>query len=269
MSADIPVPSSLLETMSCVARECGRMMRKADVAHAAAKIKTSRRDLVTEYDVKIQAYAVEALAETFPDAHFICEEGAAAAQTEEGLTFIIDPIDGTTNFIHGFGHSCTSIACVQGGQPIAGAIYDVYKDELFTAVKAGGAFLNGKPIHVHGGSLAESIVMFGTSPYNIGCAEETFRRVSEIYGNCQDVRRSGSAALDLCYAACGRVGLFFESELSLWDFAAGALIVREAGGVCLTLDGGEMTFTEPHKCSCLAGSARCIRESGLLPREMQ
>ena len=267
MSTEAYAPSHLLDTMCRVARECGRMMREADFAHAAAKIKTSRRDLVTEYDVKIQACAVEALAKAFPDAHFICEEGASAAPAEDGLTFVIDPIDGTTNFIHGFGHSCTSIACVQGGQPVAGAIYDVYKDELFTAEKDRGAYLNGKPIRVHGGSLAESIVMFGTSPYNTGYAEETFRRVREIYGRCQDVRRSGSAALDLCYAACGRVGLFFESELSLWDFAAGALIVREAGGVCLTLTGEPMTFTEPHKCSGLAGSARCVRESGLLPQE--
>ena len=148
---------------------------------------------------------------------------------------------------------------------MAAAIYDVYKDELFTAEKDAGAFLNGRPVHVHGGSLGEAIVMFGTSPYDIGCADETFRRAREIYGKCLDVRRSGSAALDLCYAACGRVGLFFESQLSLWDFAAGALIVREAGGVCLTQTGEPLTFTKPHKCSVLAGSARCVRESGFLP----
>ena len=268
MRADATAYSPLLDAMCRVARECGRMMREADVAHAAAKVKTSRRDLVTEYDVKIQAYAVEALSAVFPAAHFICEEGSAAAPAEDGLTFIIDPIDGTTNFIHGFGHSCTSIACVQSGQPIAGAIYDVYKDELFTAEKGRGSFLNGTPFCVHGGSLAESIVMFGTSPYNTGYADETFRRVREIFGKCQDVRRSGSAALDLCYAACGRVGLFFESELSLWDYAAGALIVQEAGGICLTLEGEPMTFTEPHKCSGIAGSARCVRESSLLPPEI-
>ena len=269
MSADMPVASALLETMSRVARQCGRMMREADAAHALTKEKTSRRDLVTEYDVKIQAFAVEALTEAFPDAHFICEEGAAAAPAEDGLTFVIDPIDGTTNFIHGFGHSCTSIACVQNGQPVAGAVYDVYKDELFTAEKDKGAYLNGNPVRVHDGSLAGSIVMFGTSPYNTGYADDTFRRVREIFGKCQDVRRSGSAALDLCYAACGRVGLFFESELALWDFAAGALIVREAGGICLTLDGEPMTFTEPHKCSGIAGSARCVRESGLLPPDVR
>lgn len=265
MSAEKPACSPLLETMCRVVRECGKIMREADAAHAAAKEKTSRRDLVTEYDVKIQAYAVEALTEAFPDAHFICEEGASAAPTADGITFIIDPIDGTTNFIHGFGHSCTSIACVQNSQPAAGVIYDVYKDELFVAEKDGGACLNGKPIHVHRGCLADSIVMFGTSPYNIEYTDETFRRARSIFDKSQDVRRSGSAALDLCYVACGRVGLFFESELSLWDYAAGALIVREAGGICLTLTGEDLTFREPHKCSGIAGSSRCIRESGLLP----
>ncbi len=267
MSADAPAFSPLLDAMCRVARQCGQMMLEADVAHADAREKTSRRDLVTEYDVKIQAYAVEALTKAFPAANFICEEGGSAASAGDGLTFIIDPIDGTTNFIHGYGHSCTSIACVQGGQPIAGAIYDVYKDELFTAEKDGGAHLNGRSIRVHSGGLAESIVMFGTSPYNTGYADETFRRVREIFGKCQDVRRSGSAALDFCYAACGRVGLFFESELSLWDFAAGALILREAGGICLTLEGEPLTFDAPHKSSGIAGSVRCIRESGLLPQD--
>lgn len=263
--------SPLLQQMALVARQCGAMMLSADIEHAATREKTSRRDLVTEYDVRIQAYAVEALTAAYPDARFICEEGAGAAPapTETCLTFIIDPIDGTANFIHRFGHSCTSIACVQGGEPIAAAVYNAYQDELFTAEKGRGAYLNGEPIHVSENGLADSLVMFGTSPYNIGYAQETLERVRAVFPLCQDVRRSGSAALDLCYAAAGRVGLFFESEMSLWDYAAGALLVTEAGGIVRTLAGERLRFDAPNKSSGIAGSARHIRESGLLPESIE
>ena len=258
-------PSRLLEVMTHVARKCGKMMLNADVEHAAAREKTSRRDLLTAYDVKIQEFAVRELSSAFPDARFICEESDANTAADDGVTFIIDPIDGTANFVHRIGHSCTSIGCTKNARPIAAAVYDVYKDELFTAEMGKGAFLNGEAIHVFSGALADSIVMFGTSPYNMDYADETFDRVRSIFGRCQDVRRSGSAALDLCYAAAGRVGLFFESELSLWDYAAGALIVEEAGGVFLTLEGKAMTYDRPHKISGIAGSRQIIKESGFLP----
>ena len=139
-------------------------------------------------------------------------------------------------------------------------IYDPYKDELFTAERGGGAFLNGRPIHVTEESLENSVVLYGTSPYNLDLADETLVRVRSVYGHCLDVRRSGSAALDLCYVAAGRAGLYFELELSLWDYATGALIVEEAGGICTDISGARLQFTEPGKSSVYAGTGRTINQ---------
>ena len=247
-----------------IARECGQMTRIGGEAPVAAAEKSSRRDLVTAFDTKLQAYAVEELSRAFPGARFICEEGPAFHADAEGLVFVIDPIDGTANFVHHFGQSCTSIACVRDGRPVAAAVYSLYRDELFTAAEGRGAALNGTPIHVTREPLADSLVLFGTTPYEPGRADDTFRMARAVYGRCQDVRRSGSAALDLCYTACGRAGLFFECALSVWDYAAGALIVREAGGVVHTLTGGPLPFDRPARCSVIAGSPACVRESGLV-----
>ena len=110
-------------------------------------------------------------------------------------------------------------------------------------------------------SLKESLVIFGTAPYNLSLMDQTLARVRSIYGRCQDIRRTGSAALDLCYVAAGRAGLYFELELSLWDYAAGALIVSEAGGRCCRIDGSELRYDGLSKSSIIAGSDRTIEES--------
>ena len=253
----------LIDTMTRVARECGGMILAAGGGEVPATEKSSFRDLVTAYDVRVQEYAVRALADAFPGAAFICEEGAPEPAGPAELTFVIDPIDGTANFVHHFRHSCTSIACLHDGQLAAGAVYDPYADEMFSASLHGGACLNGRRLRLHPRPLSESLVLFGTSPYNGECDADTFARVRDLYGRCQDVRRSGSAALDLCYVAAGRAGLFFEESLSLWDYAAGALIVTEAGGVCSTMAGTPLPLTGKEKSSCLAGNTRAVRESGL------
>ncbi|MCR5136715.1 MAG: inositol monophosphatase [Oscillospiraceae bacterium] len=243
----------LIEAMAQVARGCGALMTEADQKRIAVREKSSFRDLVTEYDVRIQNYAVEELRRRYPEAGFICEEADSAVQGKGGLTFVIDPIDGTANFVHHFRHSCTSIACISEGRPVAAAIYNPFSDELFTATANGGAYLNGREIRISEGRLSESLVLFGTSPYRPELTEETLARIRSLYGRCLDLRRSGSAALDLCYVAAGRAGLYFELSLSLWDYAAGALIVKEAGGVCTQLDGTAPVFDRPAKCSCIAG----------------
>lgn len=250
--------------MTRIAGECGEIMRSAHSGTIESETKTGFRDLVTEFDKKVQKHAVESLANAFPGAHFICEEGDAPKAASSGLTFIIDPIDGTANFTHHYGHSCISIACTQNAVPIAAVIYNPFRDEFFTAEKGKGACLNGEPIHIFDGTLAESLVLFGTAPYNLSLADETLGRVRSIYGRCQDVRRTGSAALDLCYVAAGRAGLYFEMELSLWDFAAGALIVKEAGGKCCRIDGTELAFDSLAKSSIIAGSEERIVASKLI-----
>lgn len=250
--------------MAAVAEECGKIMLSAHEDFIKTTQKTGFRDLVTEYDRKIQALAVEMLSETYPNARFICEEGDADELDDDSLVFIIDPIDGTANFTHHYGHSCISIGCTQNGIPTAGVVYDPLRDDMFTAGRGRGAFLNDRRIHISDAKLADTLVLFGTAPYNLSLADETLAKVRSIFGKCQDIRRSGSAALDLCYVAAGRAGLYFELELSLWDYAAGALIAQEAGATVLTIEGQELDFTNRGKSSIIAGSKERIEESGLL-----
>ena len=141
------------------------------------------------------------------------------------------------NFVHGFHHSCISAAYAEEGTVRVGAIYNPYIDEMFTAIRGEGAFLNGRPIAVSRDGLSESVVCFGTSPYHPELADRTFRLVRKAFDAGLDVRREGAAALDLCTVAAGRAGLYFELQLSLWDYAAGKLIVEEAGGCCCTVEG--------------------------------
>jgi len=246
--------------MTDIVRQCGNIMLKGSSEQILTTEKSSFRDIVTQYDVLIQEFCVNSLSGKFPEAHFICEEADNSSPDPYALTFVIDPIDGTSNFAHHFRHSCTSVACVQDGSPVAAVIYNPFSDELFSAVKGEGAFLNGTSIHVQEQELSRSLVLFGTAPYNMELAEDTISRIRSLYGKCLDLRRSGSAALDLCYVACGRAGLFFEDILSVWDYAAGALIVAEAGGICTALDAKPLVFNQPVKCSVLAGTSKTINE---------
>lgn len=224
-----------------------------------SECKSGRRDVVTEYDRKVQALLMQGLAAAYPGAGFFCEESARHDALEADRLFIIDPIDGTMNFVRGFHHSCVSVACASKGTLVAGAVYNPYMDEMFTAVRGGGAFLNGRPIHVWDGPLAESVVCFGTAPYRADLTGRTYRLAERAHRASLDLRREGSAALDLCSAACGRAGAYFELEVSLWDYAAGALIVREAGGLCRTVEGEELGL-RPGKTSILAGGPQAAAE---------
>ena len=218
-----------------------------------AECKTGKRDVVTEYDRRVQDLLTERLAEAVPGARFFCEESDRHDDLNAEHLFIIDPIDGTMNFVRGLNHSCISVACQSRGELLCAAVCNPYMNELFTSVKGEGAFLNGRPIHVDAGPLAETIVCCGTAPYKPGASAETFRLMKLAYDNSLDVRRQGSAALDLCSVAAGRAGLYFELSLSLWDYAAGALLVREAGGICTRIDGSALPF-DGSRPSVLAGS---------------
>ena len=205
-----------------------------------AETKSGRRDVVTEYDRRVQALLMQRLSEALPGAHFYSEELDERDRLDAEQLFIIDPIDGTMNFVHGFHHSCISVAYAERGEVLLGAIYNPYMDELFTAIAGRGARLNGKTIRVTDEGLSGSVVCYGTAPYNPELTDRTFETAKKLYAASLDLRREGSAALDLCTVAAGRAGLYFEMKVSLWDYAAGDLIVREAGGVCCCCK----------KCSC-------------------
>ncbi len=190
------------------------------------------------------------LREIMPDAHFVGEEGTTQAFAPTGEFFIVDPIDGTTNFIKDYHFSSISVALVVDNAAELGVIYNPYTDEMFCAQRGQGAFCNGKRLHVSSEPLENAIIVFGTAPYHEELNEKTFSLAYSYFRKALDIRRSGSAALDLCTIAAGRAELFFELVLSPWDYAAGALIVEEAGGLVSDCDGHPLVYDRP--CSVLA-----------------
>ena len=218
----------------CAVRDCGKIVLSAhDVENPdAVSVKPGAANFVTVYDVLVQKTLIERLLSVIPGASVFAEEqDNDGANFADGFCFVIDPIDGTTNFIHDMRRSALSVALLYNGVSVFAAVYDPYADEIFSAAAGEGACLNGKAISVSGRSLDKALVGFGTAPYDRAVyADTTFSRVKRIFLKCADIRRSGSAALDVCYVACGRLDVFFEDVLSAWDFAAGQLILQEAGG---------------------------------------
>ena len=187
-------------------------------------------DYVTQVDTDIQGFLAKELGNLFPEIQFLGEEEGLHEMTGDTY-WILDPIDGTTNLIHDYQHSVVSLALYEKGKITLGIVYDPFREDVYHAEKGKGSFLNGAPIHVSDAeTLAETIIAVGTSPYDRELAKENFERIQRIFDKSQDIRRTGSAALDLAYVACGRTGGFFEPRLSPWDFAAGMLLVAEAGG---------------------------------------
>lgn len=248
--------TNLLRDMENAARCAGSLILSAH--DIKTERKSGRRDLVTDYDRAVQKMIMEDLSKKYPSAGFVCEENNVTYGFSKEFCFIVDPIDGTANFSKNYRRSCISIACLRDGSPIFGTVFDPYLDEMFSASSNGGAFLNGVPIQVTEDTVSDSIVIFGTSPYNPELTELTFDRLRRVFNKCLDVRRTGSAALDLCYAAAGRCGVFFEGILALWDYAAAALIVKEAGGICVTMDGNALDY-RTIKTSMIAGPERNVR----------
>lgn len=223
-------------------RECGKVILNADREKMAIDIKSGVADLVTEYDKGIQEQLEIGLKKILPEAKFIGEEGSSDELTDEGFAFVVDPIDGTTNFVKDYHMSAISVALLKGKEVVAGVVYNPYLDEVFYAIKGEGAYCNGKKISVSSQPLDKALVLFGSSPYDKSLFPKTIEVLSEYFYKALDIRRCGSAALDLCCVAAGRAELYFELQVSPWDFAAGKLLVEEAGGVVTTLDGKPLSF---------------------------
>ena len=232
------------------AKECGQVMLQADRSNIGIKDKAGKANFVTRYDCKIQEMLQMKLAQILPAAEFFGEEEDCQIDRNAEYIFVVDPIDGTTNFIKDYHMSCISIGLLRNGKRYLGVVHNPYLDETFYAISGEGAYMNGNTIHVSDDSLENSIVLFGSSPYNTELAKASFELAYEYFQKCLDIRRSGSAALDLCAIASGRAEIYFELILFPWDFAAGALIVEEAGGVVTTVEGGELPCLE--KSSLLA-----------------
>ncbi len=187
-------------------------------------------DYVTEIDVECQKIIKDMIIEKFPEHNVLAEEDGGEFCDKNDL-WIIDPLDGTTNFIHGLSHSAVSIAFYTEGRIVTGVVYDPFRDEMFSAVLSHGAELNGVPIKVsEAKELSQCLVATGMPFKRKEKAGEYFDCLREILKKTSGVRRMGSAALDLVYTACGRFDCFFEGWLSPWDIAAGVLILNESGG---------------------------------------
>ena len=194
-------------------------------------------DLVSYVDKTSEKLIVEQLSALLPDAGFIVEENTK--NEIKDYNWIVDPLDGTTNFIHGIPCYAVSIALEFKGEIIVGVVYEVSQDQCFWAYTNGGAFLNGKKITVSSRkTLADSLIATGFPIYNFSRLESFMNTLSYLMKHTHGIRRIGAAAVDLCYLACGRVDAFFEYNLSAWDVAAGALIVKEAGGTITDFSGG-------------------------------
>ena len=196
------------------------------------------RDLVTELDLASQKKILGIIGEAFPDHRLIAEEGSQALDLS-GPVWIVDPLDGTTNFVHGLPIYGVSICLAVDGEPLVGAIFDPEREELFTARAGAGAALNDSPIRVTSISeLDQALVVTGFAYDLEESLDRDLARFSRMLTHTQAVRRLGSAALDLAYVACGRMDSFWEEGLHPWDMAAGVLLVKEAGGLVTDLDGG-------------------------------
>ena len=252
----------ILSAMIAAEEEASELMLHAGAI--LAERKTDRRDVVTEYDRKVQNQLIARLSTAVPGAKFFCEENDRHDDLGAEHLFIIDPIDGTMNFVHGLNHSCISVAYMSRGTLLAGAIRNPYVNEQFTALRGEGAFLNGQPIHVSEARLCDTLVVCGTAPYENNSPEKTFRLMEKAYRASLDIRRQGSAALDLCSVAAGRAGVYFEMALSLWDYAAGALLVEEAGGVCTRLDGTALPYDASRPGVFAGGKTACADFRALL-----
>ena len=219
----------MLQKIIDVVKECGSIIKGAKISCVEFK-NHDRRNLLTEYDVKIQSILQQKLKEIMPKASFFGEEGEQHYQ-KDGYCFVCDPIDGTTNFVKDFHFSSISVALLKDGKPLLGVIYNPYLDELFSAERGKGATLNNKPIHTTKDCLTDSLITFGTGVNDLSQIDYVFEYAKKCFEVAIDVRRCGSAALDLCNLACGRIGYFWEMKLSPWDYSAGTLIVEEAGGI--------------------------------------
>ena len=200
--------------------------------------KKSAIELVTEVDLAVERRFRALIAERFPDHQILAEELGGAAAVPPGPCWVFDPIDGTTNFAHGLPIFCASLALEIGGVAEVAAVYDPNRKELFTAERGNGAFLNGRPVRVSASETLVDAMLVTGFPYDVHArVHEIVGLFGAFVGRARAVRRLGSAAIDLCYVAAGRLDGFWETDLKPWDIAGGALIVAEAGGRVTNTEG--------------------------------
>ncbi len=225
-----------IEKIQKIVREAAEIFLDREAANKTRE--KGAYDYVTVVDETVQSFMQKELCELYPNIQFMGEEKNNSEIELNGCVWVLDPVDGTTNLIHDYHNSAISLALMNNREIQLGIIYNPFSDEMYCAQKDKGSYLNGEKIYVSNSrTMKESLISIGTSPYFKEEAETNFKVFSQIFKDCQDIRRCGAASLDLAYVACGRIDGYMEKHLKLWDYAAGALIVREAGGKVLNYDG--------------------------------
>lgn len=229
----------LLPKVIDIAKQGGAFIRKEQTDFKRERLEfKGANDLVSYVDRETEKILVKELQQLVPEAGFITEE-ETVSQEPADLQWIIDPLDGTTNFVHGIPFYSVSVALVSRGTPVLGVVYEINQDECFYAIQDGKAYCNGNEIRVSASnSLAESVITTGYPHRNFDHLPHYLDALSALMPQTVGMRRLGSAAADLAYVACGRVSCFFESNLNSYDVAAGALIVQQAGGRVTDFSGG-------------------------------
>lgn len=228
--------SSILCGLESVVRQAADLLNTAYSVSSKGDVS----NIVTTNDVKVQDFLISELAKLIPGSGFISEERDYYIKRE--YTWVIDPIDGTTNYSRGIDFCAISVALCQGGRTTVGLVYLPYKKEMFTAIIGEGAFYNGKRIHISHRPFEDSLLCTSLCAYHKENLEVCSALINDLFLQCNDVRRFGSAASELCYVAMGRCDLFFEFELYPWDYAAASLILKEAGGIIVNLKGNEADY---------------------------
>ena len=238
---EIPIDLSVIDIeLSSLIRKTGAFIRKEYASFSFSRVQyKSHNDPVSYVDITAENLLIEGCLDLIPGSGFINEEGGEQ-ESENGFVWIIDPLDGTTNFTHGIPHFCISLALSYMGKVVMGYVYGIMLDELFTGISGQGAFLNGRNIYTSEHEFLRTSVVVTGFPYSesawVGPQMDVMR---EMLSHSHSFRRFGSAALDLAYVACGRIEAFYEFRLQPWDMAAGGLIIKEAGGIVTGFTGKE------------------------------
>jgi myo-inositol-1(or 4)-monophosphatase len=254
-----PTPAALRDAAVAMARDAGAIVREG-WGRAHRPERKGRIDLVTEYDRRSEALLLQRIESQFPGHAVLAEESGTHRHGDGRIRWLIDPLDGTTNFAHNYPFFAVSVGVEIEGVPAAAAIYDPTRDEMFAAAAGGGTTRNGEPVRVSKIERVEAALLVTGFPYDV--REHPERSVpffQAVLQRAQGVRRDGSAALNQCYVACGRFDGFFESSLSPWDMGAGVLLVREAGGLVTRYDGSAF----------VVDGKQILATNGRIHREMQ
>lgn len=253
--------SEFIEVCEKSARAGGKLL--VDMQDRVTVREKNPKDLVTEADLASQEAIKAVIQAAFPDHEFLGEEGFGQsvdleAKLRAKFCWVVDPLDGTTNYVHRLPSYCVSVALMEDGSPITGVVYDPVADDCYKAVRGGGAWLNGKQIATSRCELLDRALIAASLPADVPRGSPEVVRLLEILHRCRALRRLGSAALNLCYTAAGSLDGYWATSVKIWDVAAGLLLVEEAGGSVAGLDGGELDWVHPQ---FVAGASEPLRRA--------